>query len=86
MHSEIIRIDRSLIDLTMYDDDELDLIAEVSKLMDMLNDHGTVNQIDAMEICKQRNWPVHKEYDPCHYYSNDEGYSYWFDMANCNAH
>lgn len=80
MHSEIIRIDRSLIDLVMYDDDEFDLIAEVSRLMDMLNDHGTVNQIDAMSICEQRGWAIHREYDPCHYYADNEGYLLWFDM------
>lgn len=53
MHSEIIKVDSVLIDLTMYDDDEFDITAEVSRLMDMLNDHGTVNQIDAIEICMQ---------------------------------
>ena len=80
MHSEIIRIDNGLVDLITYDDDEFDLIGETCRLMDMLNDHGTVDQINAMEICKQKNWAIHKEYDPCHYYSNDNGYLYWFDI------
>ena len=80
MHSEIIKVDSVLIDLTMYDDDEFDLIAEISRLMDMLNDHGTVNQIDAIEICMQRGWSIHKEFDPAHYYANEHGYLYWFDM------
>ena len=80
MHSEILKIDNNLVDFITFDNDEVNIQNEISKLMDMLNDHGTVNQIDAMEICKQRGWSIHKEYDPCHYYSNNEGYLYWFDM------
>lgn len=79
MHSEIIKVDSVLIDLTMYDDDEFDLIAEISRLMDMLNDHGTVNQIDAIEICMQRGWAIYREYDPAHYYANEHGYLLWVE-------
>ena len=80
MHSEIIKVDSVLIDLTMYDDDEFDLIAEISRLMDMLNDHRTIHQIEAIAICQQRGWSIHKEFDPAHYYANEHGYLYWFDM------
>jgi hypothetical protein len=82
MHIEIIKLKSTneLISTYAYDDDEFDLNIETERLMDMLNDHGTVNQIDAMEICKQRNWAIHKEFDPCNYYSNQYGYFYWFDM------
>jgi hypothetical protein len=81
MHNEIIRLKSSneVISVYAYDDDEVNKDIEMSRLMDMLNDHGTVEQINAMEICKQRGWAIHKEFDPCHYYSNQYGYFYWFD-------
>lgn len=81
MHNEIIKLksNNEVISVYAYDDDEFDINIEVARLMDMINDHGTVNQIDAMEICKSRGWAIHKEFDPCHYYSNQYGYFYWFD-------
>lgn len=82
MHNEIIKLKsvNEVISIYAYDDDEINVDIEVSRLMDMLNDHGTVNQIDAMKICQQRKWAIHKEFDPCHYYANEYGYFYWFDM------
>lgn len=82
MHNELIKLksNNEIISVYAYDDDEVNVNIEVSRLMDMLNDHGTVNQLDAMEICMQRGWPVYREYDPCHYYANSEGYLLWFDM------
>jgi hypothetical protein len=83
MHSEIFKFTSGqLYDFTELDDDEVIYENEIDRLMDAINDHGTINQINAMEICKQRNWPVHKEYDPCSYFSDNEGYLYWFDYRN----
>lgn len=81
MHNELIRLksQNQIISIYAYDDDEFDINIETSRLMDMLNDHGTSEQLDAIEICKQRGWAIHKEFDPCHYYANSNGYFYWFD-------
>lgn len=80
MHSEIFKFTSGqLYDFIELDDDEVIYENEVERLMDMINDHGTVNQIDAINICKQRDWAVHKEYDPANYYANEHGYLYWFD-------
>ena len=79
MHSEILKYSSDYFDHNVFDDDEISYEAEIERLMDMLNDHGTVNQIDAIEICKQRDWSIHKEFDPCHYYANEHGYFYWFE-------
>ena len=80
MHSEIIKTSNGLVDLSIYDNDEVNYNEQIEKLMDRLNDHGTINQIEAIEICNQRNWPIFREYDPAHYYSNNQGYLLWFEI------